>query len=542
MVILPDGAGRLDVEVVFGGQQSDGIRDEVARGRQLVDECRRRIGGTWEGIAFWTDEVAQEKPGETTGWKPIHYRGSAWFRDAAALNLTGQRWVWKPRDDQADASGNAGGHHFEFAFDPLPALEAGDDRAAQFKKWNELLEGFEVTLRMRLPGVATIVSGRGVAEGREVTYHLDREDLAAGARMPEPERAGQFHRLVITTGPPVAEASVEMAAFHQAWATMERVAVPHDTVATPRPPVGPAPPPLPLDPPLILAEADSFYAVPDSAPDWKLDKTQEDAQSEWWTGSIRGARAERIPVIIRVPRTGRPCPVAVKQHTWHGTKESGQETGLPVLLQGIAVVSFDGPLVGSRAVEGRDPLGESPELAADNHRWAVSDLRAVIRALGDVPLPAETVTTAKGVVVAGVSLGGPTAISAFALEQHGAAAGVTVVAGAGAWSAARDAEPPGTSLEGAGDMRLRTTPDAQREAALLDPAMIVPLTRPRPIAIIGGADDGFAPETALRRLARSVEHWPEVLLRVHPGVGHFITDAQAGEVTDWIVRQANALR
>lgn len=212
-----------------------------------------------------------------------------------------------------------------------------------------------------------------------------------------------------------------------------------------------------------------------------------------------------------------------------------------MLKQGVAVVSFDGPLVGTRVIEGRDPLGESPEVAVDNHRWAVSDLRAVIRALPQAPLPKGTVTTKKGVVVVGVSLGGPTAVTAFALEND-AAAGVTVVAGAGAWSAARDQEPPGTSLEGAGDMRLRKTAEAQRIAALLDPAVILPLVKPRSIAIIGGAEDGFAPENSLRRLARAAGSWPEVYLRIHPEVGHFISKAQAKEVTGWIVRQAKELQ
>jgi pimeloyl-ACP methyl ester carboxylesterase len=346
---------------------------------------------------------------------------------------------------------------------------------------------------------------------------------------------------VVKTGPCLDEAKVEQEAFDRAWSAMERVGIPHAEVSVPRTPTGPAPPPIPPDPPITLSEVDRFYRVPESEPDWKLKKSSQDKISEWWTGSIRGSREERIPVIIRVPLKGRPCPVAVKQHTWHGTKESGQKTGLPVLTQGVAVVSFDGPLVGSRASEGKDPLGESPDVAADNHRWAVSDLRAVIRALPQAPLPAGVVTVKKGVVVVGVSLGGPTAISAFALEKN-AAAGVTVVAGAGAWSAARDGELQGTSLEGAGDMRLRKTAEAQRIAALLDPAIVLPLVNARPIAIIGGADDGFAPATGLRRLARAAKTWPEVMLRIHPEVGHFITEAQSKEVTDWIVRRAKELR
>ena len=91
-------------------------------------------------------------------------------------------------------------------------------------------------------------------------------------------------------------------------------------------------------------------------------------------------------------------------------------------------------------------------------------------------------------------------------------------------------------------MRLRKTAEAQRIAALLDPAMILPLVNPRPIAIVGGSIDGFAPETGLRRLARAANDWPEVFLRVHPDVGHFITESQANEVTDWIVRQARELQ
>ena len=334
---------------------------------------------------------------------------------------------------------------------------------------------------------------------------------------------------------------VEQEAFKRAWDAMERVGVFLIQRSRFLLRKNLAPPPLPLDPVLTLKEADQFYAVPNTDPDWKLTKTSKDDLSEWWTGSIRGSRSERIPVIIRIPLEGRPCPVAVKQHTWHGTKESGQQTGLPVLKQNVGVVSFDGPLVGTRAVEGKDPLGESPEVAVDNHRWAVSDLRAVIRSLTQAPLPDGAVTLDNGVVVVGVSLGGPTAMTAFALEED-ASAGVTVVAGAGAWSAARDGELPGTSLEGAGDMRLRKTAASQRIAALLDPAMILPLVKPRPIAIIGGADDGFAPATGLQRLARAAKDWPQVTLRVHPDVGHFITEAQAKEVTDWIVQQAKAVR
>lgn len=537
MVVLPDGAGRIDLEVAFGKQQSDGILEEVAKGRKLVDECRHRIGGSWEGFAFWTDEVAEvRKDGNE---ERVHYRGRAWFRDASKVNLSGQPWVWRPlaNGDEKLETNRVSGFTFEFTFDPLPKLGEDETRAGQFNRWQTLIEGFEVSLRIRLPGEVTLVSGRGLVEGREVTYRLTAADLLAGAKLEEEERSARFHKLVVLAGPTVAEAKVEQKAFHEAWSSMEKVGVPHRESGVPRPPPGPAPPPLPLDPPITLGELDRYYAVPDSGPDWKLTRSREDGLSEWWTGSIRGSRKERIPVIIRVPLEGRPCPIAVKQHTWHGTKESGQVTGLPVLKQGVAVVSFDGPLVGSRVIAGRDPLGESPEVSVDNHRWAVSDLRAVIRALSQAPLPEGTVTTRKGVVVVGVSLGGPTAITAFALEQ-GAAAGVTVVAGAGAWSAARDQEPPGTSLEGAGDMRLRKTAEDQRVAALLDPAVILPLVKPRPIAIIGGAEDGLAPETGLRRLARSAGSWPDVVLRIHPEVGHFISKDQAKEVTDWIVMRA----
>jgi predicted alpha/beta hydrolase family esterase len=549
VVILPDGAGRIDVDVAFGKKLSEGIRGEVEKGRELVDECRRTIAGDWKGIAFWTDEVGEDKLVEEFGEKRVHYRGSAWFEDASTVSLRDEQlWVWKSRE-AADGDGDNGdngdneaiGFVFEFAFDPLPEPGAGKTRAEQVDEAREALEGFEVSFRFRLPGSVTEISGAGASEGRVATFVLTAEDLFAGAKLEEDVRFQKYHRLIAKTGPPTPEAKVEQSAFHRAWAAMEQVGVPHSKATAERPPEKPAPPPLPLDPPLTLAEADRFYAVPTTDPDWKLTRTSEDELSEWWSGSIRGSRDERIPVILRVPHEGRPCPVAVQQHPWHGTKESGQETGLPVIKQGVAVLSFDGPLVGSRTIEGRDPLGESLELGVDNHRWAVSDLRAVIRAVPKAPLPAETVTTKKGVVVVGVSLGGPTAMTAFALEQN-AAAGATVVAGAGAWSAARDQELPGTSLEGAGDIRLRKTAEAQRVAALLDPAMILPLVKPRPIAIVGGAEDGFAPETGLRRLARSAEAWPAVLLRVHPEVGHFITESQTNEVTDWIVQHAKSLR
>ncbi|MGK0190509.1 MAG: dienelactone hydrolase, partial [Verrucomicrobiales bacterium] len=487
VVILPDGAGRIDVEVEFGKKLSEGIRGEVEKGRELVDECRRSIAGSWKGIAFWTDEVAEERLHEEYSENRIHYRGSAWFEDASTVSLKDeQQWVWKKRKADGDVDKEAGGFLFEFAFDPLPKPGDGKTRAEQVGESREALEGFEVFFRFRLPGSVTEISGAGASEGREATFKLTVEDLLAGAKMEEKERVQKYHHLIAKTGPSVPEARVEQTAFHRAWTAMEKVSVPHAKATAERPPPKPAPPPLPLDPPLTLAEVNQFYAVPQTDPDWMLSKTSEDELSEWWSGSIRGSREERIPLIFRVPRDGRPCPVAVKQHTWHGTKESGQETGLPVIKQGVAVVSFDGPLVGSRAIEGRDPLGESLELGVDNHRWAVSDLRAVIRALPEAPLPRETVTTEKGVVVVGVSLGGPTAITAFALEQN-AAAGATVVAGAGAWTAARDQEQPGTSLEGAGDIRLRKTAEAQRVAALLDPAIVLPLVNPRPIAIVGGA-------------------------------------------------------
>jgi pimeloyl-ACP methyl ester carboxylesterase len=71
--------------------------------------------------------------------------------------------------------------------------------------------------------------------------------------------------------------------------------------------------------------------------------------------------------------------------------------------------------------------------------------------------------------------------------------------------------------------------------------MILPLVPPRPIAIIGGAEDGFAPATSLQRLARAAQDWPEVTLRVYPAVGHFITESQAQEVSDWIAGQAHLL-
>ncbi|MGK0189351.1 MAG: pimeloyl-ACP methyl ester carboxylesterase [Verrucomicrobiales bacterium] len=544
MVILPDGAGRIDVEVEFGKKLSDGIREELAKGRELVDECRRSFAGNWKGIAFWTDEVAEDKLDENSGEKRIHYRGSCWFEDASMVSLIDkQQWKWKSRAaaDDDNSVKDVGGFEFEFVFDPLPKPDGGKTRAEQVEEAREALEGFEVSFRFRLPGLVTEISGAGASEGREVTFKLTAEDLLAGAQMEEEERGQKYHHLIVKTGPPIAEAKVAQAAFHRAWAAMQKVGIPHAKATAGRPAEKPAPPPIPLSPPLTLAEVNQFYAVPETDPDWKLTMTSKDELSEWWSGSIRGSRKERIPLIVRVPREGRPCPVVVKQHTWHGTKESGQETGLPVIKQGVAVISFDGPLVGSREIEGRDPLGESPELGVDNHRWAVSDLRTVIRALSLAPLADETVTTKKGVVVVGVSLGGPTAITAFALELN-AAAGATVVAGAGAWSAARDQEQPGTSFEGAGDIRLRKTAETQRVAALLDPAMILPLVKPRPIAIVGGAEDGLAPETGLRRLARSVEAWPEVFLRVHPEVGHFITEPQAKEVTAWIVEHAKALR
>ena len=52
LTILPNGAGRLDLEITFGKQHSDGIREEVEKGRKLVYECRRRVGRLLERNCF----------------------------------------------------------------------------------------------------------------------------------------------------------------------------------------------------------------------------------------------------------------------------------------------------------------------------------------------------------------------------------------------------------------------------------------------------------------------------------------------------------
>ena len=238
---------------------------------------------------------------------------------------------------------------------------------------------------------------------------------------------------------------------------------------------------------------------------------------------------------------GRPCPVMIKQESWHGTREDGQLTSGPVLQAGIAVVSFDSPFVGARKREGYDPLGNSPEERLDNQRWAVSDLRAVIQAIPGAPLPLNSIVTKNGMALVGVSLGGPRAAMAFALEPN-IAAGGTIVAGAGAYTAARDGEPAGASIDGGGDLRLRVKPEELRASALVDPAMALPLSQPRPLLIAGGEDDGLAPGSSLRRLARSVSAWPDVFLRVYPGLGHGLKPGQQEEVTKWIIKQTLRLK
>jgi len=526
MLLLPAGQGKLEISVTYGAKLSEGLLKDAKSEEGLVDVSRNALAGGWQGLEFWNGESARSLDGKVT------YRGTAWFRDVTKLSLTGQPCRWGRKD--------AGSHsEFQLCFDPLPAPPDGETRLQQIAKLKDGLTDYRWELKAEMPGKAQIEAGPGAADGRVVTFQLIGADLIAGAALPEPERLARYHRLIVQVSP--ASPGGDSSKFERDWKEAEKSATAKERLQSKREPTGPVPVPPPLVPPLALSDFTSFFSVPKNDPDWRLQDPTEDATSQTWAGSIRGTRDERIPLLIRIPKMGRPCPVMIKQESWHGTKEDGQLTSGPVLQAGIAVVSFDSPFTGSRKREGYDPLGNSPEERLDNQRWAVSDLRAVIQAIPGAPLPDNSMATKNGMALVGVSLGGPRAAMAFALEP-GIAVGGTIVAGAGAYTAARDGEPAGVSIDGGGDLRLRVKPEELRASALVDPAMALPLSRPRPLAIVGGEEDGLAPGSSLRRLARSVSAWPDVFLRVYPGLGHGLKPEHQDQVTKWIIQQTLRLK
>ena len=526
LLLLQGGQGKLEIRTTFGAKLSESLLKDAKTQEGLVDASRNALAGGWQGLEFWNGESASAFDGK------VSYRGTTWFRDITKLNLTGEPCRWKRKNP-------ASGFEFQLCFDPLPTPPEGQTRLQQIGNLKDSLKDYLWELKAEMPGAATIVSGPGVAEARIVTFTLTGLDLIAGAALPEADRVTRDHRLIVAVSP--AGVSGEQAKFEAEWKEAEKSATPKERVQSKRQPTGPVPVPPPLTPPLALSDFTDFFPVPSGDPEWRLEKPMEDAISQTWSGSIRGTRHERIPITIRVPKMGRPCPVMIKQESWHGTKEDGQLTSGPVLQAGIAVVSFDSPFVGSRKREGYDPLGNTPEERLDNQRWAVSDLRAVIQAVPSAPLPAHSVVTKKGMALVGVSLGGPRAAMAFALEPDIAVC-ATIVAGAGAYTAARDNEPAGASIDGGGDLRLRVKPEELRASALVDPAMALPLSAPRPLVIAGGEEDGLAPGSSLRRLARAVPAWPDVLVRVYPGLGHGLKPEQQEEVTKWIIERTLRLK
>lgn len=161
------------------------------------------------------------------------------------------------------------------------------------------------------------------------------------------------------------------------------------------------------------------FAIPESVGPPEVRRLSSEPPLEEWV--VAGVRGDEVPV--RVARPEEPKAVVVAGHGLGGSRASRYITGASRqwIGRGLAVVSFDFPLSGDRAEEGRS-LEAIGEPAVVEH--AIGDIDRVVEAVAaEFPdLPIAYLGFSNGAILGTIWAGQSDAISALCLVVAGSRA------------------------------------------------------------------------------------------------------------------------
>lgn len=215
-------------------------------------------------------------------------------------------------------------------------------------------------------------------------------------------------------------------------------------------------------------------------------------------------RGEAVPAILLLPESSSGVPAAVLLHGYSSRKEHMADAmGEALLTRGVASLSVDLPLHGSRLDPVQAQAARNPLNLARHWRTALADAKLAVHYLA-----ARTETDAERIGLVGYSIGAFLGIIAAADEARIRA----VVLAAG------------------GDLP-SGTPFSTLARAIADPARAVRRLNGRPLLMVHGRQDTTVrPEQAERLFAAALE--PKELLWWN--AGHYLPPAAIAAAAEWM--------
>jgi uncharacterized protein len=226
--------------------------------------------------------------------------------------------------------------------------------------------------------------------------------------------------------------------------------------------------------------------------------------------SYRVADDHPVPAILLLPDAAAPVPGAVLVHGYSSRKEHVAEpVGRSLLARGIASLSLDLPLHGTRA----DPVQKQsmfdPVGVVKLWRQALADVRLALRYLG-----ARTEIDAQRLALLGYSMG--SFLSVVIASDDPTVRALVIAAGGDL--------PEGTPFSGVARM-------------VADPIRAVRRLDGRPLLMVHGKRDRTVTPAQARRLFEAAHEPKEILWY---DAGHYLPKEAGAAVAEWMSRQLDA--